>query len=219
MSHIVGLKSNSTKSGSVWNPVCAYHMHVLKKNERPARSNEKGYIDLKRPLPPGTLFNLWRTAEKFKTSYLEKYPRILFDRYSGYFDHNDYTYVTRKIDDVINVSQHPLSAIRIEEVVVSHPAVNECVVVAVNGEIKEQLLLTVVDLKASQENYQTFQIHTEIVHEIRKRIGPLAIMDQVAIVKRLPKPCLGEILSGLVQNILDGKSYYTPTEIEALWNR
>src|SRR4051794_25016393 len=62
----------------------------------------------------------------------------------GYLDDDGYVFVTGRIDDVINVAGHRLSAGGIESVLATHPAVAECAVVGMPDQLKGQLPLRLV---------------------------------------------------------------------------
>ena len=58
-----------------------YDIKVLNEDGTVAASNVLGSIVVKLPLPPGTLPTLWGSDDRFKKSYLLKFP--------GYYDTGD----------------------------------------------------------------------------------------------------------------------------------
>jgi len=49
---------------------------------------------------------------------------------------------------------------------------------------------------------------------VRERIGPVASLKLVLIVKRLPKTRSGKILRGTMKKIADGEDYEVPATID-----
>ena len=66
----------------------------------------------------------------------------------GYIDEDGYLFVMGRIDDVINVAGHRLSTGAMEEVLATHPDVAECAVIGVPDELRGQVPLGLVVLKA-----------------------------------------------------------------------
>ena len=63
-------------------------------------------------------------------------------------DEDGYVFVMTRTDDIINVAGHRLSTGAIEEVLASHPAVAECAVTGVADDLKGQVPLGFLVLKA-----------------------------------------------------------------------
>ena len=100
------------------------------------------------PLPPGTLPTLWQADQRYVDSYLARYPGYYLTGDAGYRDEDGYLFVMSRIDDVINVAGHRLSTGAMEEVLAAHPDVAECAVFGVADELKGELPLGLVVLKA-----------------------------------------------------------------------
>jgi propionyl-CoA synthetase len=118
-----------------------------------------------------------------------------------------------RTDDVINVAGHRLSTGAIEEVLASHPDVAECAVTGVADQLKGQVPLGFLVLKAGV-NRDTSEIIREAVQMVRDRIGPVAAFKTATVVKRLPKTRSGKILRGIMQKIADSEQYKVPATID-----
>jgi len=121
--------------------------------------------------------------------------------------------VMTRVDDVINVAGHRLSTGQIEEVLASHDAVAECACVGVADEMKGQVPLGFLVLKAGVERPEG-EIVREVVQMVRDRIGPVAFFKQALVVPRLPKTRSGKILRGTMQKIADGQPWKMPATID-----
>jgi propionyl-CoA synthetase len=100
-----------------------------------------------------------------------------------------------------------------EEVLASHPDVAECAVIGVADELKGQVPLGLLVLKAGAARSES-EIVKDVVALVRDRIGPVAAFKTATVVKRLPKTRSGKILRGTMQKIADGESWKMPATID-----
>ncbi|HJS31382.1 MAG TPA: propionyl-CoA synthetase, partial [Alphaproteobacteria bacterium] len=108
---------------------------------------------------------------------------------------------------------HRLSTGAMEEVLASHQDVAECAVIGVADDLKGQVPLGFVVLKAGV-NRPHGEIVREVVQMVRDRIGPVAFFKQAIVVARLPKTRSGKILRGTMQKIADSETFKTPATID-----
>lgn len=92
------------------------------------------------------------------------------------------------------------------DVLNSHPSIAESAVIGVHDEIKGEVPLGLVVLKAGV-NITKEQIEKECKELVREQIGPVACYRNTVIVKRLPKTLSGKILRGLIRKIVNGEPY------------
>jgi propionyl-CoA synthetase len=180
-------------------------------NELPR--GEIGALAVKLPMPPGSSPTLWNADERFHETYLSAFPGYYQTADAGYVDDAGYVFVMSRTDDVINVAGHRLSTGAIEEVLASHPDVAECAVIGVADELKGQLPVGFLVLKAGVERPEA-EIAAEGVRLVRERIGPVAAFRTALVVERLPKTRSGKILRGTMRRIADGEEYTTPATID-----
>jgi propionyl-CoA synthetase len=100
-----------------------------------------------------------------------------------------------------------------EEVLAAHPDVAECAVFGVADEVKGELPLGLVVLKAGVERPEV-ELQSELIQRVREEIGPVAAFKLVAAVARLPKTRSGKILRGTMKSIADGKPHKVPATID-----
>lgn len=118
-----------------------------------------------------------------------------------------------RTDDIINVGGHRLSTGAMEEVLASHPEVAECAVIGAADELKGQLPVGFIVLKAGVVHPHE-DIVAEVIQLVRDRIGPVAAFKTAAVVERLPKTRSGKILRGTMRRIADGEQYSVPATID-----
>lgn len=213
LSNMAGIELLPVKPGSAAKPVCGYDIRILDWEGKESPPNQEGAIAVCLPLPPGCLPNLWKNTARFKESYLEKYPGYYFSGDGGYKDEDGYIYITGRMDDVINVAGHRLSTATMEEVVAAHPAVAECAVVGAADELKGQIPIGIVVLKADA-NIEHDKLRSQLVTMVRDSIGPVASFKRVIVARHLPKTRSGKILRRTIRFMADGEPYQPPSTIE-----
>jgi propionyl-CoA synthetase len=209
----VGLGLLPIKPGSPTKPVAGWDVRVLDASGRAVSAGEIGALVCKLPLPPGTLPTLWNAEARYQQSYLTEFPGSYKTGDAGFIDEDGYVYVMTRTDDVINVAGHRLSTGAIEEVLASHPDVAECAVTGVADQLKGQVPLGFLVLKAGV-NRDPGDVVTEAVRMVRDRIGPVAAFKTATVVRRLPKTRSGKILRGIMQKIADAEEYKMPATID-----
>jgi propionyl-CoA synthetase len=118
-----------------------------------------------------------------------------------------------RIDDIINVAGHRLSTGAMEEILADHPDVAECAVIGVADDLKGQVPVGFVVLKAGVDR-RNDEIVAELVAMVRERLGPVASFKQAVVVARLPKTRSGKVLRGTMRKIADGEVWDLPATIE-----
>jgi propionyl-CoA synthetase len=209
----VGLDNLPAKPGSSSVPIAGYDLRVLSDAGEEIDANQKGNIVLKLPLPPGCLVGIWGDDSRLHESYLKEFPGYYSSGDGGYRDEDGYVFIMGRTDDVINIAGHRLSTGEMEEVVAGHTMVAECAVVGVQDQLKGQLPMALVSLKAGAQIDEA-QLGKELKALLRKTIGPIAVLKSAHIVQRLPKTRSGKILRKIIRNIANGEDYVVPSTID-----
>ena len=190
-----------------------YDVKVLDEGSRTSETNELGSIVVKLPLPPGTLPTLWNADDRFKQSYLTRFPGYYDTGDAGFIDSDGYISIMARTDDVINTAGHRLSTGAMEEVLSEHPDIAECAVIGVNDDLKGQLPLGFICLNAGvNRNHE--EIIAESISLVRDKIGPVASFKMAVIIERLPKTRSGKILRGTMLKIANGEKFKVPATID-----
>lgn len=199
--------------GSTNKPIPGYDIQVLDGDGEPVGAMEAGNICIKLPLPPGVAWSIWNNNDRFVSSYLTAFPGYYHTGDGGYKDEDNYVYITGRTDDVINVSGHRLSTGEMEEVVSAHAAVAECAVIGMADELKGQVPVGLIVLKAGVEIDED-QLESELVAMVREQVGALACFRRAVVVQRLPKTRSGKILRAILRKIAASEEYKMPSTID-----
>ena len=212
-SNCLGIESLPVKPGSAAHATPGWDVQVLDSNGDAMTAGEVGAIACKLPLPPGTLPGLWQADDRYRKSYLARFPGFYETGDAGYLDEDGYVYVMSRTDDIINVAGHRLSTGAMEEVLAAHPDVAECAVIGVADALKGQVPVGFLALKSGVDRNEK-DIVDETVHMVRDQIGPVAVFKKAVVVDRLPKTRSGKILRGTMRKIADCEEYRMPATIE-----
>jgi len=210
--NFMGLEFFPTKPGSATKPAPGYDVHIFNAEGKDVERGVEGVIAVKLPLPPGTFMTLWNNERRFKESYMTLFPGYYFTGDGGYMDEEGYVFVMGRVDDVINVAGHRLSTGSMEEVIAKHPDVAECAVLGVHDNLKGQVPMGFVVLKAGVRR-DNEEISRELVQSVREDVGPIACFKRAIVVNQLPKTRSGKILRGTIRKIADGEEYRMPSTI------
>ena len=209
----MGLGMLPVKAGSPTKAAPGWQLDVLDENCNPLPSGEVGALCGKLPMPPGSMLTLWNAQDRFVESYFAEFPGYYKTADAGFIDEDGYVFVMSRTDDIINVAGHRLSTGGMEEVLTGHPDVAECAVIGVADQLKGQLPVGFLVLKAGVLK-ESEEIVAECVQRVREQIGPVAAFKQAAVVARLPKTRSGKILRGTMQKIADNEAYRMPATID-----
>ncbi len=209
----LGLGALPVKHGSPTVPMPGYDVQVLDDAGHPVAAGTLGNIVVKLPLPPACLVGLWNADDRFGPSYTDEFPGYYRTSDAGFIDAEGYMFVMGRTDDIINVAGHRLSTGAMEEVLASHPDVAECAVIGRADNLKGEVPVGFLVLKAGVLR-EPATIEQETVALVRDRIGPVAAFKTALTVARLPKTRSGKILRGTMKKIADGESYRMPATID-----
>jgi propionyl-CoA synthetase len=213
VSNCLGIERLPVKHGSPTLPVPGWDIRVVDDAAHDVPPFTTGALVAKLPLPPGALPTLWNADERFVAAYLADYPGFYKTADAGYVDDEGYVYVMARTDDIINVAGHRLSTGQMEEVLSRHPAVAECAVIGVADELKGELPLGLLVLKAGV-TLSHAEVVKQVVAAVRDTIGPVAAFKDAVVVQRLPKTRSGKILRGTMKKIAEGRPAPVPATIE-----
>jgi propionyl-CoA synthetase len=209
----LGIERLPVTHGSPTKAVPGWDLRVLGADGAELPAGETGALVARLPLPPGSSPTLWNADDRYRETYLDPYPGYYQTADAGYMDDRGYVFVMARTDDIINVAGHRLSTGAIEEVLAAHPDVAECAVIGVADQLKGQLPLGLLVLKAGVDR-PAEEIASEAVQLVRDRIGPVAAFKTAAVVERLPKTRSGKILRGTMRRIADDEEYSVPPTID-----
>jgi propionyl-CoA synthetase len=209
----MGIERLTMKPGSPSKAVPGYDIRIVDEEGKEIGAGQEGAVAVRLPLPPGTLSTLWRADERFVDSYFRRFPGFYTTGDGGYVDEDGYLFVMGRVDDVINVAGHRLSTGAIEEVLASHGDIAECAVIGAPDDLRGQVPLGLVVLKAGVDRAPA-ELNAELVTLVREQVGAFACYRETRVVERLPKTRSGKVLRSTMRSIAAGREYAVPSTID-----
>jgi len=202
---ITPLPSSPLKPGSCAKPFFGIVADVVDESGKSLPKNTQGYLVIKTPWP-AMLLDLWGNPQRYKETYFEKLKTqnanvktdfCYFTGDSAKIDDDGYFWITGRNDDVIKVSGHRLGSAEIEHAIVEHPSVAEAAVIGKPHQVKGESIKAFVILKIGKSPSE--ELKKEINDLVRKQIGPIASIDEIDFVEKLPKTRSGKIMRRILK--------------------
>ena len=207
---------NNINPGVAGPPLMGYNISILDesfKNEIINSSkNNTGSICIKLPLPPGFMRTLFNNDKAFLERYITPDKQYYITGDIGYKESNGFICILGRQDDMIKVSGHRLSTGKIEEIILKVEEVNECAVINKRDTLKGEVPFAFVILKKEVED--KINIINKIKKEVIDNIGKICALNDIMIVKNLPKTRSGKIIRALLKQIVNKDKIYIPPTIE-----
>lgn len=170
----------------------------------PVKPGEGGYLVLEPPFPPALTRGLYGDPEKFRATYFGEFgPRLYFTKDGARMDEMGNIRITGRVDDVMNVAGHRLATAEVEDALSQHPLVSEVAVVSRPDEIKGEVPVAFVLLKAGAQPSE--DLKKELIKTVDKYIGPTARPAEIYFVEDVPKTRSGKIMRRILKALVRGE--------------
>jgi acetyl-CoA synthetase len=178
----------SSKPCSVGKPLPGFDATVF---DDSGNETSDGYLVIRKPWPSMTR-GILNNSQKFIDTYWSKYRNIWYHGDLVEVDSDGYWYITGRADDLIKVSGHRIGPAELEDAIMTHKAVMECLVVGLPDRVTGQAIFAFVVLK--KKNVDRSKISQEITKHVVSQIGKFACPKNIRFVKDLPKTNTGKLL-------------------------
>ncbi|MFN3347148.1 MAG: AMP-binding protein, partial [Candidatus Bipolaricaulaceae bacterium] len=170
----------------------------------PVKAGEGGYLVVEPPFPPALTRGLYGDPEKFKATYFGEFgPRLYFTKDGARMDEMGNIRITGRVDDVMNVAGHRLATAEVEDALAQHPLVSEVAVVSRPDDIKGEVPVAFVLLKAGASPSE--ELKRELIKTVDKYIGPTARPAEIYFVEDVPKTRSGKIMRRILKALVRGE--------------
>ncbi len=105
----------------------------------------------------------------------------------GYVDEDGYVFIVDRIKDMINASGLKVFPRKVEEAIMSHPAVSESIVIGVDHEYRGETVKAFVVLKEGEKLEQA-----DLLAYLKERLAPYEMPKLMEYRKDLPKTMIGK---------------------------
>ncbi|MBU4482281.1 acetate--CoA ligase [Patescibacteria group bacterium] len=193
---ITPLPSYALKPGSATYAFPGIKVDVFDKKGKPVKPGKGGYLVIKTPWPSmiRTIFN---NPKRYIKTYWSQYKKYYFTGDIATKDKDGYIWVQGRCDDVLKIAGHRIGTAEIESALVAHKSVAEAAVIGVPDEIKGEVAKCFVILKknVSARGGKAFEkLQDDLKMQVRKELGPIAVIKEIEFVEKLPKTRSGKIM-------------------------
>jgi acetyl-CoA synthetase len=166
---------------------------------------------LRRPLP-GLTPALWGEPERYAADYWQRIPDAYTTGDSAQVDEDGYVFFAGRADEIIKCAGHKLGTIEVETALLGHPAVAEAGVTGRPDELRGEVISAFVALR--QGHQPSPRLRQELVEQVRRELGPVAVVGELNFVASLPKTRSGKIMRRVFRAVILGVDPGDVTTIE-----
>jgi len=176
---------------------------ILDDKGKSLSANKEGNLVILPPFAPGLLRGVYKNPERYLKTYWSEYGKdIYFTSDAAFKDEAGLIRIVGRVDDVIKIAGHRVTTGELESAIAQHPDITECAIVGIHDEIKGEVPVAFVISKAQKE---VQEIEKEVVDQIKKEIGPIALPKKVYLVEDLPKTRSGKIMRRILRKLFTGE--------------
>ena len=162
-----------------------------------------GYLTIAKPWP-AMLRGVWGEPERYRSTYWDRFPGRYFAGDGAKLDRDGYYTLLGRVDDVMNVAGHRISATEVESALVDHPLVVEAAVVGASDDVKGEAIVSYVILADDAVNYD--DLCRDLAAHVATKLGAISRPRDVLIVQELPKTRSGKIMRRILRNMAEGEA-------------
>jgi 2-aminobenzoate-CoA ligase len=179
----ISAAGNDIRAGATGKVIAGYQACVLDDNGSPCPPNVIGALAVKGPTGCRYL------DDDRQTQYVVDAWNRTGDAYS--VDVDGYFYYHDRLDNMIISSGYNIASREIEDVLLTHPSIEECAVIGIADEERGNIVKAFVVLKM---NHQACDLLVKILQEfVRERIAPFKYPRAIEFVSTLPRTENGKI--------------------------
>jgi len=162
-------------------------------------SNKEGNLVMLPPFTPGLLRGIYKNPKKYLATYWSQYgKKVYFTSDAAFKDKSGLIRIVGRMDDVIKVAGHRVTTGELEAAINLHPDITECAVIGIPDEIKGEVPVAFIIYK-SKKGIE--EIEKEVINQVKKEIGPIALPKKVYLVEDLPKTRSGKIMRRILRKL------------------
>jgi long-chain acyl-CoA synthetase len=173
-------------AGSIGKPLPGIELRIVGESGKEAPPGEVGEICIR---GGNVMKGYYRQEEATREAFLDPERRWLRSGDLGYIDPEGYVHISDRKKDLIIVKGLNVYPKEVEDILLSHPAVQEAAVVGLADETGDELIRAFVTLK---EGVQADK--QELLKLCRSKLAPYKCPKDLEIRNDLPKNTLGKIL-------------------------
>jgi malonyl-CoA/methylmalonyl-CoA synthetase len=179
------------RAGSVGSPLPDVHVRIVDEAGREVADGIPGEVEVR---GPGVFLEYWRRPDETRTAFRDGWFRT---GDVAVVEDGAYRLLGRTSVDIIKTGGYKVSALEIEEVIRTHPAVSDCAVVGIVDPEWGERVAVAVELRApaalSLEDLQLWA---------KARLAPYKVPRELHCMPSLPRNAMGKVLKPELAKLL-----------------
>ena len=143
---------------------------------------------------------LWEGHDRYEREYWQRVEGKYWVGDAVSKDEDGYFWFSGRADEVITIAGHRIGPTDIEDALVSHEGVVEAGVVGKPDPEKTEVAAAFVVLRDGYDGDNA--LREELREAVRRDVGPIAVVGELAFVDQLPKTRSGKIMRRTIRDIL-----------------
>jgi len=191
MNMITPLPATPLKAGSATKPFPGIIADVVDKKGHSVPTGKGGFLVIKNQWPAmiRTVFN---NPDRYVKTYWREIKGVYFTGDMAFRDRDGYFWIQGRTDDVLKIAGHRIGTAEVESAFVSHHQVVEAAVIGVPDQVKGEVIKAFIILK--QGISPSEDLKNDLKLQVRKTLGPMAVIKDITFVDKLPKTRSGKIM-------------------------
>lgn len=191
MNMVAPLPCAPLKPGSACKAFPGIEADVVDQKGKKVPAGKGGFLVIKNEWPSmiRTIFN---NPERYIKTYWKEVRGVYFTGDLAAKDKEGYFWIQGRTDDVLKIAGHRIGTAEVESAFNSHKAVVESGVIGIPDPVKGEVIKAFVILK---EGFApSDELKKELLVHVKKTLGPVAVIQDVAFTDKLPKTRSGKIM-------------------------
>jgi acetyl-CoA synthetase len=163
---------------------------------------------------PGMTRGIWGDPERYISTYWSRWPDVWVHGDWASIDADGDWFLHGRSDDTLNVAGKRLGPAEVESILAEHGAVAESAAVGVPDELKGEVILCFVVLKA--DHSASVSLRDELRNRVAVALGKAFAPEDVRFVAELPKTRSGKIVRRVIRRVAMGQEPGDLSSIENL---
>jgi acetyl-CoA synthetase len=194
---------STLKPGSASQPFPGIAADVVNGSGEPVAGPDDGFLVLTRPWP-AMLRGIYGDPDRYVDTYWTTFYHQFLAGDGCRRDADGDFWFTGRIDDVMNVSGHRVSATEVESALMGHAAVAEVAVVGKADELTGQSIAAFVTVRGEARADEA--LGHELRQHVAEKLGTFVAPKSVTFTTGLPKTRSGKVMRRLLRDIAEGRA-------------
>lgn len=180
------------KPGTLYGPAPGVAANIYDEQGTPT---DEGYLVIEHPIP-GMTNSLTSGDERYLEEYWSDFEGVWNHNDWGVRDEDGFWFIAGRADDTMNIAGRRITAPEIEEVILSHAAVEEASVISIPDTKKGEVPVAFVTAKSDAEALDEATIQEVVADKLGAPFRPTA----VHFVPKLPRTQTGKISRTVIES-------------------